>query len=289
MGFNKIQPEQCEPRITYSNSGDIKIYSTDTGLSLDLSRGLTGDFAITGSLTLNKRPLFPLADTTSNIYDTSSGAFVINNTLNDVRAEEAFVVNSVGLTMSGTRNIALNGTSQSFESGTLGCMGIGNALIFPELTTGSVILTDSQNSITTAVKDDYLDINFLGGTYIHGGDAVIGSDFYTDESHSGLFSGNLSVIGYSFLTGYVVSTIHDVTGMLSGENFVNVGAVGSEQTIIGQKKFTTGLHFQLPYARDVFFLPAAEVQTGQLAMSGDQLLFKTENGDWTGVALTGIH
>ena len=287
MAFNKIQPEQCRPRITDSPSGDIKIYSTDTGLSLDLSRGLTGDFAFTGSLTLNKRPVFPLADET-NIFDTSRESFVINGSSNIVRGDETFVLNSSAVASSGTQNIAFNSDAGAFETGTLSCLGIGSMFVFPESTTGSVILTDSQDSLYYSEGNDVLSIDFEGGTYLGGGNFVVTSDLMVSSTASGLLSGDFSVLGDSYLTGYNVSTIHDITGILSGENFVNVGEVGSEQTIIGQKKFTTGLHFQLPYARDIFNLPAADVQTGQLAMSGDQLLFKTENGEWTGVALTGI-
>tara|TARA_R110002020_G_scaffold92416_7_gene223776 strand:+ start:3744 stop:4607 length:864 start_codon:yes stop_codon:yes gene_type:complete len=287
MAFNKIQPEQCQPRITHSPSGDIKIYSTDTGLSVDLSRGLTGDFNFSGSLTLNERPVFPLANTASNTYDANSGSFVLNGVANDVRAEQALVVNSSAVTMSGFQNIALNGTNQTFESGTLGCMSIGNVVTFPEVTTGAVILTDSKTASTTALGNDYLDINFEGGTYIQGGNMTISTDLTIDSSYSGMFSGNLGILGEAYLTGYNMATIHDITGLLSGENFVNVGAEGSRQSIVGEKEFDTGIRFTLPFARDIF--SDVSVHSGQLAMSGDQLLFKTENGHWTGVALTGIN
>ena len=287
MAFNKIQPEQREPRLTHSPSGDIKIYSTDTGLSLDLSRGLTGDFNFSGGLTLNEQPVFPLAKKSSNTYDVSSGAFVINNSLNTVIADNALVANCNGISMSGVSHIAFNGTSLNFAPLSVSCMSVGNAVNFPDATTGTVVLTDSKGATTTALRNDYLDINFEGGTLFQGGPNILGSNLAVDSSYSGLFSGNLSILGQGYATGFPLATMHDVTGLLTGENFVNIGVAGSRQNIIGEKEFDTGIRFTLPFARDIF--SDATVHSGQLAMSGDQLLFKTENGHWTGVALTGIN
>ena len=158
---------------------------------------------------------------------------------------------------------------------------------FPDATTGTVVLTDSKGATTTALRNDYLDINFEGGTLFQGGPNILGSNLAVDSSYSGLFSGNLSILGQGYATGFPLATMHDVTGLLTGENFVNIGVAGSRQNIIGEKECDTGIRFTLPFARDIF--SDATVHSGQLAMSGDQLLFKTENGHWTGVALTGIN
>ena len=53
MAFNKIQPEQIQLATFFSSSGDISISQTDTGVGLNLSRDIVGDFAIsslTGSI-----------------------------------------------------------------------------------------------------------------------------------------------------------------------------------------------------------------------------------------------
>ena len=48
MAFNKIQPEQIQLATFFSNSGDIAINQTDTGVRLNLSRGITGNFNFSG-------------------------------------------------------------------------------------------------------------------------------------------------------------------------------------------------------------------------------------------------
>ena len=49
MAFNKIQPEQIQLATFFSNSGDIAINQTDTGVRLNLSRGITGNFNFSNS------------------------------------------------------------------------------------------------------------------------------------------------------------------------------------------------------------------------------------------------
>ena len=62
MAFNKIQPEQIQLATFFSSSGDIDVNQTDTGVRLNLSREITGDFALTGNSSnpflINKRPVF---------------------------------------------------------------------------------------------------------------------------------------------------------------------------------------------------------------------------------------
>ena len=118
---------------------------------------------------------------------------------------------------------------------------------------------------------------------MNGGQIVAQTPLRATTAASGLFSGDFSVLGDSYLTGYNVSTIHDVTGILSGENFVNVGEAGSIQNVVGQKRFQTGILHTMPYYSGIH--SDVTIMSGQLAMSGEHLMFKREDGHWTGIAM----
>jgi len=253
MAFNKIQPEQLQMPTFVSTLGDILFdQSTDTGVTLNITRGLTGDFNITGSLHVNKRSAFLLAETGTNIYDNAmSGTAVVQGISNDMsNCLNSIIINGISTNMEGENNVSLIGRNQSFSEETQACLGIGREAIFPSTTTGAVILTDDTSDPVEAVSNNSLNIGFGSGTYF-GGSVYFADSLHIASDTSGVFSGDINVLGNSYLTGFNVATMHDVTGHLSG-NFVE----GSGITY--------------------------------LAMSGTQLVFRQPNGLWTGVQTTGI-
>ncbi len=283
MPFNKIQPEQLQMPTFFSDLGDIALNVTETGVGLNLSRGLTGNFNFTGQLLVDGRHTVRSADTGLNAFDPASGSLVINGTDNTLGDFDGVCINGLSNDISGTMNISLNGNQQQFGSGTQGNFGVGAMAYFLDETTGSVVLTDGLSNSVTSIGNHCMNVDFDGGIYLNGGQIVAQTPLRATTAASGLFSGDFSVLGDSYLTGYNVSTIHDLTGILTGENFVNVGEAGSIQNVVGQKRFETGILHTMPYYREIY--NDVTIMSGQLAMSGEHLMFKREDGHWTGIAM----
>ena len=134
MAFNKIQPEQLQMPTFFSTLGDVDIdQSTDTGIILNLSKGLTGSFDITVSLHVNEQPCFLLAETGTNIYDVAtSGTAVVQGTNNTMsNCLNSIIINGIINTVEGEDNVSLIGRNQLFESDTRACLGIGRNANFP--------------------------------------------------------------------------------------------------------------------------------------------------------------
>ena len=249
MAYNKIQPEQLQMPTFFSNLGDIVVRQQDTGIVLDLSRGQTGEYRFTGSLTLNTGPVFALADTSTNDYNPSpSGTFVFNGASNIMTScTDSIILNSSLTTMEGTQNASLNGQSQAFGTLSQNCTAIGNNATFSDNTTGSIILTDNTASSPISRGSDSLNLQFSGGAWIEVENSYhLSSNLWLDENSSGMFSGGASFFGDVFLTGFAVATKHDVTGMLSGHFVESCG-----QSMLWQ--------------------------------SGDQLVFRNADGVYTGI------
>tara|TARA_R110002020_G_scaffold158318_2_gene341468 strand:- start:4637 stop:5404 length:768 start_codon:yes stop_codon:yes gene_type:complete len=249
MAFKKIQPEQLQMPTFFSNLGDIVVGQQDTGIRLNLSRGQTGDYNFTGSLTLNTGPVLALADTSTNYYNPSpSGTFVLNGASNVItNCTDSIILNGVSNTMEGTNHVSLNGSNQTFGTDSNACTSIGSNGIFPLLTTGATILTDSTSRTVTARGSDSLSMQFSGGAYIETVNSYfLNTTVSLNENSSGIFSGGVEFFGDVFRTGFSVATTHDVTGMLSG-NFVE----SCGQSMLWQ--------------------------------SGDQLVFRNASGVYTGI------
>jgi hypothetical protein len=214
MAFNKIQPEQIQLATFFSDSGDIVINQTDTGVRLDLSRDITGDFALTGNsshpLLINKRPVFTLADTGSNTTDPpNSGTYVFNGANNIVSGTRNIAINSNNTDFSGasTDNVLINGKNGTFGSGVENCTAIGNGVILSDAVTGAVIFTDNTSNVPSVVSSESFVVDFESGAYFQNGATRFLSHVNVGSSASGIFSGNLDVLGDTFLTGVYISGI----------------------------------------------------------------------------------
>ena len=222
MSFKKIQPEQLQMPTFFSDLGDIALNVTETGVGLNLSRGLTGEYSITGGLIINKRHVVRSADTGMNDFDPDNGGLVLNGAGNSVYDGNNVVINGTTNDVSGDWNISLNGNQQLFGANTNSCLGVGGMTFFDDATTGAVILKDQLGYSKTSYGNHALNIVFDGGTFLDGGDVVFETNLTATTAASGLFSGDFSVLGEMYLTGKKVATRHDVTGMLSG-HFVEGG------------------------------------------------------------------
>tara|TARA_B100001778_G_scaffold334907_1_gene348907 strand:- start:798 stop:1586 length:789 start_codon:yes stop_codon:yes gene_type:complete len=215
MPFNKIQPEQIQLATFFSSSGDISINQTDTGVALNLSREITGDFALTGNssnpFVINKRPVFSMPRTgTNTIDDFNSGTFVFNGSSNTVSGTRNMVINGASnvFTGNGIDNVVVNGASSDFGSGVNSCTSLaGDGANFADQTTGAVIITDVTTSTPAPVSNHSMLIDFNSGTFFQGSPTRFLTDINIKNTASGLFSGNLNVIGNSFLSGTNISGV----------------------------------------------------------------------------------
>jgi|TARA_R100000081_G_C4773327_1_gene146964 hypothetical protein len=214
MAFNKIQPEQIQLATFFSNSGDIAINQTDTGVRLNLSREITGDFAFTGDANqpfkVNGKQVLTASHSTDSNFTFESGSFSINGTNNSlISGIDNVAINANGISVSGTasENISLNGAAQVFGSGVENCFAVGQQATFSTPTTGSVIFSDFQANATETKGNDSFVVDYTSGSYFEGGDTYHLNNVVVASSKSGLFSGDLNVLGDTFLSGVGVSGI----------------------------------------------------------------------------------
>lgn len=301
MAFNKIQPEQIQLATFFSDSGDLNITQTDTGVQLNLSKGLSGDFIITGSLKINDREAFGLASTGDNDFDVDSGNILFLGADTQI-GNSVIDHDNVGILanlsqISGINNVALNVSNTSFSTGSQNNTALaGNSLSFAKEATGSVILKDTTSSSQTAINPQSLYVNFGSGHFFEGGRTYF--ETHASFEESGIFSGSLEVLGSGFLTGQEIITKHYLTGYASG-NYVNSygpQTISGEKTIRNPMRFDTG--FQLPaYTGTVqgahyVGIGSSHITTGSLAISGHTLYIcvggTSDNvPKWAGIPISG--
>jgi len=278
MAFNKIQPEQIQLHTFFSDSGDLNITQTNTGVKINVSRNLTGDFSFTGDLTNNGKSIASFAQKTNNIYNTNSGNFLFlgsNTEIGDgLNAYNNFAISCNDSSISGINNAVFRADSVEFRTGSQEnvCLA-GHGVTFTETATGSVVLKDNltTNSITVS-QQDALYAKFSSGHFFQGGDSYFQQSLSVDGT--GIFSGQLDVLS---------------NAVLSGSTIVNQEMFKGPNTVTGIVRYQTG--FQLPKwlgnsMQASEGSPVTEA-TGALAISGSTLCVFI-GGSWAGVQLTSI-
>jgi hypothetical protein len=286
MAFNKIQPEQVQQPTFFSDSGDFNISQTDTGIQLNLSRGITGDFAFSGELLTNGRSVFGLADTGDNFFIQNNRCILFNGSNTQIRGTGNSAFLADGTQISGLNNVALNVNTANFIGGTLSVAARntavhGRGITFGSLITGSLVMKDFTASSQSANKPQSLYSNFVSGHHFE-----VGQNYFANHvncAQSGIISGRLEVLGSGFLTGQEITTKHYLTGYASG-NYVNLF---QDQKVDGTKRFQTG--FQIPkwIGRGSQAGTTADPATGSLAISGSTLCVYVGGSTWQGVAISG--
>jgi hypothetical protein len=205
MAFNKIQPEQIQLATFFSSSGDISIDQTDTGVGLNLSRGITGDFLFTGDAArpfkVNNRQVLLLTEDSDSDYTFESGSYAINgsnSTLISGTNNVAINANQVSISGNADNNTSINGKSQVFGSGVDNCFAVGEQVTFSNPTTGAVVFSDFNSNTSETKGDHTFLVDFSSGSYFEGGDTY----------HSGLFSGDLNVLGDTFMGSSTVISVY---------------------------------------------------------------------------------
>lgn len=276
MAFNKIQPEQIQLHTFFSDSGDLNITQTNTGVKINVSRNLTGDFSFTGDLTNNGKSIASFAQKIDNIYNTNSGNFLFlggNTEIGDgLNAYNNFAISCNDSSISGINNAVFRADSVEFRTGSQEnvCLA-GHGITFTETATGSVVLKDNltTNSITVS-QQDALYAKFSSGHFFQGGDTYFQQSLSVDGT--GIFSGQLDVLS---------------DAVLSGSTIVNEEMFNGPHNVTGIVRYETG--FALPkWIGNSMASSAGGVEaTGALAISGSTLCVFV-GGSWAGVNLTSI-
>jgi hypothetical protein len=215
MAFNKIQPEQIQLATFFSSSGDISIDQTDTGVGLNLSRGITGDFLFTGDgsrpFKVNNRQVLLLTEDSNSDYTFESGSFAINgsnNTLISGTNNVAINSNQVSISGEATSNTSINGKQQVFGSGVENCFAVGEQATFTTATTGAVVFSDFNSNTSETKGDHTFLVDFSSGSYFEGGDTYHLNNINVRDTSSGLFSGDLNVLGDTFMGSSTVISVY---------------------------------------------------------------------------------
>jgi hypothetical protein len=277
MAFNKIQPEQIQMPTFFSDSGDLNISQvTDTGVQINVSRDLTGDFSFSGQLLTDGREVFGMPNNIdSNTFDSKSGNLLFKGVNTEMGADANtngnLALYSVNGDISGLRNVVVRGSNITFNTGSQDNVVLaGNSVTFSKEATGCVAIKDSLSSTSMLVnKQESLNIQFKSGTYINGGDTYLGR--HLSVQSSGIVSGTLQCLGASILSG----------------NTTFGSAATQSATFHNTARFKTGFALPLWSGNGSQAGTSAQPATGALAISGNKLLVFV-GGSWGSVDITNI-
>tara|TARA_R110002020_G_scaffold142040_2_gene313930 strand:+ start:12552 stop:13442 length:891 start_codon:yes stop_codon:yes gene_type:complete len=293
MAFNKIQPEQVQQPTFFSDSGGLNIEQTNTGIRLNVSQNLTGNFAFTGAFLTNGKSVFGLANTGNNFFLSENDNMLFLGSNTQIRGTGNVGLYADRSAISGTHNVAINVNSATFfPSGEQNTALHGYGITFPKSVTGSLAMKDWSASSQVVNRNHSFYCNFQSGHFFEGGQNLFNRSVSFGES--GIVSGNLQVLGGAVLSGSTFVNDFYLTGYASG-NYANLyedQAIAGEKTINSTMRFATG--FQLPaYTGTVQGAHIADTTaTGSLAISGHTLYICVGHSagglvQWAGIPISG--
>ena len=172
-------------------------------------RGITGNFNFSGEypkpFTVNNRQALLLAEDAGGAYEFQKGSIAINASVNTLMSGTNNVginVQSVNSSGNASNNTVINGEASTVGSGSQDCFAVGRQVSFTDPTTGAVVFSDfaASNPSETKGTDTFL-VDFTGGSFFEGGNTYHLNDIHVSSSSSGLFSGDLNVLGNTFKNG----------------------------------------------------------------------------------------
>lgn len=277
MSFNKIQPEQIQMPTFFSDSGDLNISQvSDTGVQINVSRKLTGDFSFTGQLLTNNSEVFGMPNNIDgNKFDITGGNLMFAGTSTEIGLDsynrDNLALYSTNGDISGIRNVIVRGTNATFNTGSKdNVLLAGRGVTFSKEATGSVAIKDNiSTTAMTVTNDNTLNIQFNSGTYFKGGNVYVGNSLSVQSS--GTFSGSLRCVGQSFFSGTV-----------------DIGGSSTQSTSFhNTARFKTGFALPIWSGHGSQAGTATAPATGALAISGDKLCVFV-GGSWGGIDITDI-
>jgi len=278
MPFNKIQPEQIQMPTFFSDSGDLNISQvSDTGVQINVSKDLTGDFSFSGALLTDGREVFGMPNNIdSNAFESKSGNLLFKGINTEIGADannnDNLALYSINGDISGVRNVVVRGSNITFNTGSQDNVVLaGNSITFTQEATGCVAIKDSSSATSLIVdKQQSLNIHFRSGTYINQGNTYVGQSLSVQSS--GTISGGLRCLGGCFFSG-----ISEFGGQSAQES----------TTFHNTARFKTGFALPIWSGHGSQAGTATIPATGALAISGNKLCVFV-GGSWGGIDITDI-
>jgi hypothetical protein len=213
-----------------------------TGLRVNLSRDLVGNFDITGGLTVNSRGLLQ-TDTTLD-FDPNSG-MLVGGTNSTVTGQYNFVVNGDNNTVNGQNNTVLFSTNSTFEDDSSKNVLIGcDTVTFASGVVGSALMGD-DTAIRTVNQSRKLIIDFASGqrfindTVFEDNIDVSGIAIFNG---SAIFQDNVNITGNLTISGNKVTRFLDITGASGANTIIENDNIASGDGVlrikVGSKIFT---------------------------------------------------
>lgn len=302
---NKINQRQYEPYSLNTPSGNLRFDEFVESFSCYLLESLTGNFDITGNLTVNNGQV--LFSDISNDIQIGSNNSVLNSLDSINSGSNCAIVNSNESFLSGDKNTIIGGSDNQIADSDDAAILFGTQAIISK-STGSAILADGSSSRVkeSVQRENSLTIDFNSGlfikndTFVEGslfstGDfSIFDSDVHINASNSGLFSGDFQVLGNAYHTGVSLADFGDLTsssgdllniitgasGLLdeaidaTSGNLKDTGALlnsvmvksATHQTITGPKTFTAITGYSLNIGPSGRTVPTSRTSFGN---SGD--------------------
>lgn len=216
--YYKLQPEQFQLHNFSSPSGDLSFAVGSNYVYGNISRFLTGEFGISGSISVNGIKV-PVANPSN--FSSGSDSFCFGGVNNSVIGVRNSSFNSNDCSVLGTGNACFNSYLSNFPSSSEKNTIIGGrSASISANTTGATFLKDGVATAISSNGNNSLTISYQGGTFIENGRLVLkSSDLHVGSIGSGLFSGNLHVLGEAYKNGLKIATtgdIYNASGILSG-------------------------------------------------------------------------
>jgi cytoskeletal protein CcmA (bactofilin family) len=244
MAYTKIQAKQIQLPIFFSPSGDLNFNDLTTGVDVNLSRNLSGNFNIDGSLRINSGIFF--TPDSSHSYDASSGSIVFGGSNNSASGSFNTILAGSGnsiTSLAQSNNVILNAINSSITSGSAwNTILAGSGCSFGANITGAVILADVKTAHSNTTSNSLL-IDFASGTTFKGGPTVFNSNIVVDSPYSGVFNGEINANGISYLSDAIASqvvTINDVLTTSGALNILGNAVITGNVTSIDSNVFQTG-------------------------------------------------
>lgn len=237
---NKLDPRQYTPYALNTPSGNLSFILGNTSFECYLLENQSGNFNYTGSLKINNGPV--LFTNPSNTFG-GTNVSIFNSTNAYATGQSNSILGSNNSELSGQNNTILGGSDNQVGSSDYGTiLGGRNSLLSH---TGATLLGDGNNARQKKSVEHYsLTVDFASGlfvqnkTYINGDFYVTGGNsylrnFFVDPSYSGVFSGDLQVLGNAYHTGSPyqdLQNLRDASGILQNLTLSSSGTLRSLAT-----------------------------------------------------------
>jgi hypothetical protein len=251
---NKLDPRQYSPYSLLSPSGNLLFSQGIDFFNCYLSERPTGNFNITGSLKVNNQNVLSVS-TTNNYGGTNVSIFNSVNTF--ATGTSNSILSSDSSQISGSNNDIFGGSNNKIADANDASIFGGRNVLLKH--TGASILADGNNDRQKESVERYsLTIDFASGlfiknnTFINGGLYVTGgnlvsNDLTVSSTASGLFSGNIQVLGTAYHNGSPLQNLQNLlntSGELRTLNNSTSGAINFALTGLSgafdQKLLNTG-------------------------------------------------